>query len=363
LKRLAIAVILLSLGHQVDGSPRRRAAAPAAPFPPCSIVTGTGAVTFTRDEGRTLAPTAQPLSGIGYTYGLAPLDEPATLLAWHKSDLLISTDNGCSWRVAGSATEWGFPPTITAAKGGRAYIWSDNNRFLLRYDARGLVKLKEPAAFTGLGVDANDADHVRAGSDEGVIWDSRDGGVTWDPIGMLRPDSAPSIFYRFAFSKSDLDHIVAGTTIGGAYVSHDGGRSWTKSAGFGAGGVNAFNLAVSPADDRVVWAIALKMGEGLRHVYRSGDGGATFAPVVDESASVTLINGNVMAAHPVDPDILYFVFGTRFQGYGTDVFRYDAASRELTMTHNAYDDIDSIAFSPSDPKVMYFGLESESGVR
>jgi hypothetical protein len=33
------------------------------------------------------------------------------------------------------------------------------------------------------------------------------------------------------------------------------------------------------------------------------------------------------------------------------------------MTHNDYDDINSIAFAPSDPTVMYFGLESERGTR
>ncbi len=49
--------------------------------------------------------------------------------------------------------------------------------------------------------------------------------------------------------------------------------------------------------------------------------------------------------------------------YGTDVYRYDAATGMLTLTHNSYDDINAIAFWPGDPRVMYVGLEVESDVR
>ena len=70
-----------------------------------------------------------------------------------------------------------------------------------------------------------------------------------------------------------------------------------------------------------------------------------------------------MAADPHDQNVVYFVFGTRFQGYGTDLFRYDAATRSLTMTHSDNHDINSIAFSPVDPTLMYLGLEYEGGVR
>ena len=93
------------------------------------------------------------------------------------------------------------------------------------------------------------------------------------------------------------------------------------------------------------------------------NGGATFRAVVDDSAEVNLVNGPTMAAHPTDSDVLYFVFGTKFQGYGTDLFRYDAKKNRLSMTHNANHDINAIAFSPADARVMYLGLEVESGTR
>jgi hypothetical protein len=122
-----------------------------------------------------------------------------------------------------------------------------------------------------------------------------------------------------------------------------------------------FNIVISPANPAVVWAMAINLVEAGpsegKHIYRSADGGASFVAVVSQGSGVQLINGPVMAVHPTDSNILYFVFGTYFDAYGTDLFRYDAAVGSLTVMHHDYNDFDSIAFSPADPGLMYFGLE------
>jgi hypothetical protein len=337
-------------------------------YPDCAMVTGTPAVTFTKDEGQAIAPRAEALSGIGYTYGVAALDTPDTLLAWHKNDLLLSTDAGCGWSVVATFTDWDFPPRIDAAPGGRAYAWSDNRQYMIRYDSRGAVKLKPPVDFVGLGIDAADGEHLRGGGADGSLWESTDAGDSWTRIGTVATTS--TIIYRIAFDPHDLDHIVAGTAVDGAYVSNDAGRNWTRSTGFGAGSVNAFNFVISPAGGNVVWGMAINLAESDanvpshgRHIFRSTDGGAMFEAVVDEGPGVKLINGPVMAAHPTDPNRLYFVFGTHFQNYGTDLFRYDAATGTLSVAHHDLDDINAIAFAPGDPRVMYLGLETEAGVQ
>jgi photosystem II stability/assembly factor-like uncharacterized protein len=309
-------------------------------------------VSFTRDEGRTFAPRATALGGIAYTYGLAALDTPGVLLSWHRDTLSSSRDDGCSWTPVGSFVT-DFPPRIEPARGGRAYAWSDNRAFFLRYDERGARQLKGPGTVLGIGVDPNDADHVRAGVDDGSILDSTDGGESWTRRGVLTPTTA--LFYRFAFDPANLDHIVAGTAAGGAWVSFDGGVSWAQAAQQ----KNIFNVVVSPADPNVVWAMGIDLKDDSRHIYRSTDGGRSYTAVVDGGGGVTLINGPTMAAHPVDPNVLYFVFGTYFQDYGTDLFRYHAGSKSLTMTHSNFDGINAIAFSRRDPRVMYVGLESE----
>jgi hypothetical protein len=355
MKRIAITLLLLTF--TVPGAAaKQRAAGKPVQHPPCAMITGTAAVTFTHDFGATLAPSAEFLRPIAYTYGLASmLDEPDTLMAWHGDDLLLSTDAGCSWRVVESRSNWDFPPRLTPARGGRMYVWSDNRRYLLRYDARGLRTLKPPADFVGLGVDRNDGEHLRAAGNDGTIWDSTDGGESFTQIGALA--NGPALFYRFVFDPNDLDHIVAGTIVTGAHVSRDGGRTWTRATGVGTS-TNVFELAISPADGNRVWAEGVDMGEGRRHIWLSNDGGATYVPVVDEQPGVDLINGNVMAAHPANRDVLYFVFGTHIFAYGTDLFRYDHAGRALTVTHSQQDDINAIAFSRRDPNVMYLGLEA-----
>ncbi|MFP5247854.1 MAG: dispase autolysis-inducing protein, partial [Thermoanaerobaculia bacterium] len=94
------------------------------------------------------------------------------------------------------------------------------------------------------------------------------------------------------------------------------------------------------------------------HIFRSDDGGETYWPVVTEVPGVKLTNGPPMAAHPFDRDILYFTFGTHIFDYGTDLFRYDASTSSLTMTHSTYDDVNSIVFSRRDPTLIYLGIEA-----
>ncbi len=106
-------------------------------------------------------------------------------------------------------------------------------------------------------------------------------------------------------------------------------------------------------------AEAIDIGQTTRHVYRSKDGGETFDIVVTQSPEVTLINGNLLAPHTSNPDVLYFVFGTYFNGYGTDLYRYDHATGNVTKTHNNYDEIGAIVASPIDSNLLYLGINVE----
>lgn len=357
----------LTLSLPLAAAPHRRSAMPAL-FPACNSVAGSPAVTFSRDGGETFAPVDQKLEGVGYTYGLAALDA-TTLLSWHKATLAISRDAGCSWTPITDHEDGGFPPSIVAGGANDAWIYSDNREFLLHYDVatRALTTLKAPGSIIGLTVDPAMPSHVVVGTSEANVFETTDGGASWNRVASV-PTTVP-LLYRIAIDARDLGHIVAGMAGNGVVVTKDRGRTWTPSAGLGPRGqVNAFQVVISPADSNVVWAEALDASRSddaldRRHIFRSTDGGLTFTAVVEGSADVTLINGTTMAAHPTNPNVLYFIFGTFFQSYGTDVFRYDAASGELRKSHLDVDDIDAIAFSPLDPNVMYFGMEVERGTR
>ncbi len=327
--------------------------------PACTSITGTDAVTFTLDEGANLAPTQGVLQGIGYTYGLAALDTPNTLLAEHKGDLLRSEDAGCTWTKTGQLSGGLF--RLQAAQGGLAYAWEENGAAFYRVEDGTPKPLSTPAQnIVGLGVDPKDGLHLRVGDSTGALHDSVDGGETWTKKGGV-PVQGGTLGYRYAFDPADLDHALFGQSTDGAWVTKDGGASWAASKGLGANGANAFSLVVSPVDGALVWAESLEIGPDTRHIYRSTDGGETFDVVVTESAEVTLINGTLLAPHPTNADVLYFVFGSNYADYGTDLYRYDHASSKVTKTHNAYDEVSSIVASPADPKVLYLGLTVENG--
>lgn len=355
------ATLLLLILMSLPAAAARRRAVDRRPLdPPCTMVTGTAAVTFTRNHGRTLAPSAERGRPVRYTWGLATMiDRDDALAAWHGDDLLLSTDGGCSWRVEATINGTDFSPRLEPARGGRVYAWSENREFFVRYDDRGAVKLRQPVAFLGLTADAQNGERIRAGGTDGTLWESLDGGTSWTPLGRL--NGAPG-YYRFAFDPHDLDHVVAGTVSNGAFVSLDAGRTWVKSTGIAKGNANVFQLLF--ADSARVWAMGIDLDESGsghpshgRHIYVSDDGGASYRPVVDEAPGVKLINGPTMAADPADRDVLYFVFGTHIYDYGTDLFRLDLRAGALTMEHNDRDDVNAIAFSRRTPSVMYLGLE------
>ncbi|HEX6641882.1 MAG TPA: hypothetical protein VF215_12265, partial [Thermoanaerobaculia bacterium] len=84
-RRISALLLLSALVVFPAAAARRRAVSPAELYPRCAMVTGNPGVTFTRNEGFTLAPFAAPPLPISYTYGVAAMvDEQDTLVAWHR---------------------------------------------------------------------------------------------------------------------------------------------------------------------------------------------------------------------------------------------------------------------------------------
>ncbi|WP_433435584.1 hypothetical protein [Nonomuraea sp. CA-141351] len=335
--------------------------------PSCHTVTGDGSVTYTRNDGRTIASTSQVLRPVVYTTGLVALDRPNELLAMSNNQLLSSKDAGCTWTAAGEVS--GRHIELAAARDGLAYAWDRDGDITLATPG-GVTPLTSPAGeLVGLGTDRRRGDHLRVADGSGRLYDSGDGGRTWQPIGVPAwPQSDLLMVYTAVFDPYDLDHVVLGASDTGARVTFDGGRTWTTSSGLTQTGnkINVFSAAISPAAPNVVYAMGLDIAEseagapsGGRHIYRSDDGGRRFTRVVDQGDGVTLVNGPLLVPHPTDPGVLYFDFGTGWSGIGTDIYKYDSRLNRVTINHNSYDRVTSIAFNPSNPRVMYLGVAEE----
>lgn len=360
-----LAVLALNAGPVLAQDIATIQLAPSRWTPPaCNQIAGTSTVTFTRNEGQTLAPTPPP-AGTFYTTGLVALEAPNTLLASTNGVLLRSTNAGCTWSLlADPREETGYALlTLTKAGGERAYAWADNGSAFLRIDGERVTRLKATGtSILGVGVDPANPDRVRLGDEIGQVWESADAGETWAPLGT--PATEGLFVYRVAFDPTDLDHILVGTMVQNAFHTTDGARSWTKVTGFSIGEreqSNVFSLVVSPVDPRIVWAMALDMvlvdsdPNAARAIYRSVDGGLTFTPVV-RGNQASIQNGPTLAVHPTDPNVVYWAFGMSYMNYGTDLYRYDAAAARLTSRHNGYHGIRAIDFSPALPEVvMYLG--------
>lgn len=347
------------------------AAAAAGPqpwqSPRCGVVTGDGAISYTRDDGARITPTTVAPQPVQYVRGLVPLRQPNSLLAVDSRGLVQSSaDAGCSWTAVGEVT--GLDAVrMSTGPNDVTYVWDQNGPGLFRVD-RGKVTALPPVTDTATGVAALEVNrffpqHVRAVLGDGTIVDSIDAGQSFHVTG--KPVHADLYVYQAAIDPVNFNHITVGTMSEGVFTTWTGGWRWSAT-NLGAR-VNAFSVAMSPKNPLVVWVQGLDGVENDahaphegRHVYRSTDGGLTFKAVVDHvPGQVTLANGTLLAPSPVDTNVLYFEFGTSFANYGTDLFRYDARGGRLTLRHNNYDGIAAIAFNPGDAHVMYLGFAVE----
>ncbi|HET6297732.1 MAG TPA: hypothetical protein VFG33_30385 [Kribbella sp.] len=321
--------------------------------PQCDTVYGDGSVTITTSDGAVLAPTKGQLQPVTYAK-VAALEEPNTLISIGRQSIQRSSDAGCSWQQIDKSPDDLTTYDVTPGPGETAYIHSVNDQPIHRVKSNQVSTVAGPVEGGGLAAFQAGKGKLRAVAGSGQIFESTDDGVKWRAVGKL---PAPDLFvYDAVIDPKNPDHIVAGVMSDGVYVTVDGGSHWIRSKAVTR--VNAFSVAISPVDPSVVWMEGYERDEGTRYIWQSNDGGIKFRPVLDASRA-DLYNGNKLWPSPVDPDLLYFAYGTSFAGYGADLYRFRPSTGELTKQHNRHDGIPGLAFNPADPSVLYLGLAEE----
>lgn len=326
--------------------------------PECTTVVG-APVTFTRDDGLTLAKVEPAPTGTTYTTSVIALPEPNLLLVARDSVLYRSEDAGCRWSPLGQV-EGDFIQLVPGA-GHRAYGYSPHLPDVLVVTEDGAAYVRGPGAdVRGLAARCDEPGTLRLVDARGRVYSSEDDGETWTLLGAA-PGVTEGSVQAAAFGGAALDRVVI-AMWGGVSTSIDGGRRWKRAAGLSRTSANVFSVAISPADERIVWVEGLDLAAagGLDgRLWISRDGGLHFEVVVTASADVTLPNGVPMLAHPIDPDILYYTWGTAFLGIGSKLYKVSAQQRSVTYTTNPYSRIMALTASPADAGLLYLGLSNE----
>ena len=162
------------------------------------------------------------------------------------------------------------------------------------------------------------------------------------------------------FGAQDPDHVVTWSPELGMKVTKDGGITWAAGHGLDRfPEADIFELAVSPADSQVIWALGQTKVMFSVRLFRSVDGGITFDELDPATYGIELHTGCRLAPHPSDPAVLYLFERQR-------LIRYNAAGvgggngappRKASET-SVEGTVNSIAFARWGTDLIYLGLDS-----
>lgn len=302
----------------------------------------------------------------GQTPGNQPVSGRITSIAADPFDpnvIFVGTAGGGVWRTTNSGATWqpltDNVPSLTPVMfiGSVAVARSNTN---VIYAGTGEAS-NSPLSFYGRG-----------------ILKSTDRGLTWQLLGT-------SVFDRKVVSKIEVDPTnpdrvfvaVAGGGINGTfggngvYRSTDGGLTWTNvTAGAIAGSVNQpfSDLVLDPNNPQILYAaIGNINGSALNGVYKSTDGGTTWAQVGATLPRGTSVGRIKMAIAPNNSQRLFVAYSNPTAGVNfgnlAGMYRTDNAGNtwlNLTPTTPNYMQnggfyASSLAIHPNNHNVVYAG--------
>lgn len=250
--------------------------------------------------------------------------------------VFISTDAGETWEHRGWKE---YIRTFYTEIGPDGALWSACGNGVLR-STNGGIRWRittgwEITEVLKVDCDPGNANTVYAATAYG-IFKTDDSGETWRslPLGLGLPFTSDVLVDR-----SDPRRIFAATEEG-LLVSTDAGTSWSPG---GIAGSQIRTIVQHPVRHELLWAGTEEDG-----VFRSNDGGATWAPQNNGLDHRTVY---AIAVHPSDPRIVFA--GTHGGGVyrsNDGGLRWSASSRGLTNP-----DVHSLLVMKTRPDIVFAG--------
>jgi photosystem II stability/assembly factor-like uncharacterized protein len=143
-------------------------------------------------------------------------------------------------------------------------------------------------------------DHLYVGTTNSWIYESTDGGASWQRLAKLDTTEDLVLDHIVVDSSNPTAVYVAawklGQAGGGLWVSRDGGRTWSELKGLHGQSIRAFVQAPS--------ASGIFYAGTLQGVFRSDDSGATWKQISPVGSS-EIHEVESLAVDPRDPQIVY----------------------------------------------------------
>jgi len=236
------------------------------------------------------------------------------------------------------------------AQNGRTLVASSRDSLLFRSDDAGaswrLLPFPRgaPGVFNSVLIDPKESPHYYAGLDAGDsqdsgVYESKDGGETWQALAGLRGSRIESL----ALSPVNPSTLAAGTSKG-VFVSMDRGVTWSRTSRADDPEMQEITaLAFDPVDANVLYA-------GTPHLpWKTADGGATW-----HSISSGLIDDSDIFSIRVDPSHPQLVFASACSG----IYRSDSggeAWRKIQGIPGTHRRTHIIAEDPRNSDTIYAG--------
>lgn len=309
-----------------------------------------GGVWKTENAGRTWMPIFdhEPVASVG-AVAVAPSDPNVIYVGTGEADMRSDIQHGD-----------GMYKSVDAGK-----TWSHIGLDDTRQIGRIVIDPKNPNVVyvAALG-------HQYGPNAERGVFKSVDGGKTWSKvlyknentgaIDLAMDPTNPNVLFASLWQTRRPPWNVYPPSNGpgsGLYKTTDGGKTWSQITGHGfPGGVlGHIGIAISPADHNRIYTIVDTNEDKTGGVYRSDDGGATWAHTDNEGRiwKRGWYFGQI-TADPKHADEVYVM--------NTSTYRSTDAGKSFTAIKGAPggDDYHALWINPNDPSHMVLG--SDQGV-